>query len=553
MQYKWVTPESQMFLERDYLLPGQTIDGRVNEIADVAMKTHIEMGGNVALSKKRRDKLVAYMKEGYYSFSTPIWVSFGTGRGAGISCFGSHIADTMEGILFAASEIGMMSKYGGGTSGMFSSLRGRGSEVRNNGVSSGPLGFAPLFEVMTNVVSQGKTRRGSFAGYLSVEHPDIMEWLDIRSDGNPIQQISFGVTIPEGWMQSMIDGDIQKREIQAKIIKARFETGMPFIMFEDNVSKGSVDVYREARILASNLCSEITLPSTEDESFVCCLSSMNLLHYDDWKDTDAVEILVWLLDAVMEDFIKVTKENIFMRRANLFARRHRALGVGAFGWHSYLMKNMIPFESMKAKNLSAEIFKTINHKAHAMSEKLADDLGVPEVLKGKSRRHTTMTAIAPTKSSSFIIGQASEGIEPELSNYYVKDLAKIRYTYKNPYLERVLESKGENTFENWTSIKNANGSVQHLECLTAFEKDVFKTFTEISPMEIVIQASIRQKYVDQSQSLNLRVHPDTPPRDVNALLIEAWKLGIKTLYYQYSENAAQELARNILYCSSCEG
>src|SRR5690606_32778983 len=244
---------------------------------------------------------------------------------------------------------------------------------------------------------------------------------------------------------------------------------------------------------------------------------------------------------------------IFMRRANLFARRHRALGVGAFGWHSYLMKNMIPFESMKAKNLSAEIFKTINHKAHAMSEKLADDLGVPEVLKGKSRRHTTMTAIAPTKSSSFIIGQASEGIEPELSNYYVKDLAKIRYTYKNPYLERVLESKGENTFENWTSIKNANGSVQHLECLTAFEKDVFKTFTEISPMEIVIQASIRQKYVDQSQSLNLRVHPDTPPRDVNALLIEAWKLGIKTLYYQYSENAAQELARNILYCSSCEG
>jgi ribonucleoside-diphosphate reductase alpha chain len=301
------------------------------------------------------------------------------------------------------------------------------------------------------------------------------------------------------------------------------------------------------------LCSEIELFSDSDNSFVCVLSSLNLLHWDEIQNTDAVETLVYFLDAVNEEFVQKTENVKYMEAAHNFAKSQRALGMGVLGWHSYLQSKMIPFESMQAKTLNNSIWKTIREKADASTEKLAQEYGEPELLKGYGRRNVTTLAVAPTTSSSFILGQVSPSIEPLNSNYFVKNLAKGKFTYKNPYLKDVLKKYDKNNEDIWKTILVRGGSVQHLDFLTKEEKDTFKTFGEISQKEIVIQASQRQKYIDQSQSLNIMIPPTCSPKEVNALLIEGWELGIKTFYYQRSANPAQELARNILTCSSCEG
>ena len=495
------------------------------------------------------------MSRGWYSLASPIWANFGKERGLPISCFGSYIDDTMEEILYTVSEVGMMSKMGGGTSAYFGSIRPRGATISSGGNSNGPPHFMELFEVVTNVVSQSNVRRGSFAAYLPVEHPDVEEFLQIRDDGHPIQNMSFGVTVSDKWMKAMIDGDKEKRRIWGKIIKKRFESGYPYIMFSDTVNKKSPKVYRDKkiRINNSNLCSEICLSTGIGESFVCDLSSMNLLHYDEWKDTDAVETLTYFLDAVMTEFINKAELVPFMKRPLHFAKTQRALGIGVLGWHSYLQSKMIPFESFEANMVNIEIHKLIKKKSQDASKEMAEIYGEPSLLDGYGMRNVTTMAIAPTTSSSFILGQVSPSIEPLNSNYFVKDLAKGKFTYKNPYLESILEGYGKNNKTTWKSILVKGGSVQHLDFLTEEEKLVFKTFGEISQKDIIIQAASRQKHIDQSQSLNLMIHPSTPPRDINKLLIEAWELGVKTLYYHRGTNPAQELSRNLLTCSSCEG
>lgn len=316
-------------------------------------------------------------------------------------------------------------------------------------------------------------------------------------------------------------------------------------------------------------CSEIALSSNEEESFVCVLSSMNLLHYDEWKDTDAVETMVKFLDTVVTEFLMKLEayrdsEDLadrrafeFMRKAYNFAKNQRALGLGVLGWHSYLQSKMIPFESKEAADLNVEIFKFINEKSHTASKRLAELFGEPEMLKGYGRRNVTLNAIAPTVSSAFILGQVSQSIEPIWSNCYVKDLAKLKVTIKNPMLQKVLAEKGKDTKDVWNSIKKFDGSVQHLEFLTEHEKNVFKTFAEISQMTVVNQAAVRQQYIDQAQSLNLMIPPSMSVKEVNKLIVTGWESGVKTFYYQHSLNQAQEKARkklqiNDLYCSSCE-
>lgn len=546
-KYAWLNAASQVFLERDYLLEGQTLDERVDQICAAAKKY---LGDAFDA-----EKFKSYFEKGWYSMSSPVWANFGTDRGLPISCFSSHVEDSMESILFTQAEVGMMSKQGGGTSGYFGDLRGRGAPIRNNGSSSGSVHFMTMFDHLVGVVSQGKTRRGNFAAYLPIDHPDIHEFLKIRSEGNQIQDMSFGVCVPDAWLEAMIAGDAEKRAVWARVLQSRANTGYPYIFFTDNVNKGKPEVYADLPINGSNLCVEIALPASADESFVCCLSSMNLLYFDDWKDTDAVELLVMFLDAVMEEFIQKAKSIRFMERAVRFAERHRALGMGVLGYHSYLQSKMIPFESFEAKMANVTIFKTLKEQAYAASEKMYELFGAPPLLaeKGVKRRNATLMAVAPTKSSSFILGQASEGIEPHRSNYYIKDAAKGKFTIRNPHLEALLKSKGKDTPEVWEIILKRAGSVQHLDFLDEHEKGVFKTFGEISPKEIVIQASARQKFIDQSQSLNLMIHPSIPVKDVNALVIEAWRMGVKSLYYQISVNAAQEFSRNILQCKSCEG
>lgn len=557
-EIKWLTENSRKFLESGYLTGDTTPEERILEIAQHAEKI-LGIDGYA-------EKFYKYMSEGFYSLASPVWSNFGKKRGLPISCFGSCIADDMGDILYTQSEVGMMSKLGGGTSGYFGKIRHRGAEVKNNGSSSGSVHIMQLFEKMVDIVSQGSVRRGRFAPYLPIDHQDIHEFLEIGTEGNPIQELTHGVTVGDQWMQEMIDGDVDKRTLWAKVLQRRGEIGYPYIFFRDHANNGTVDVYKDKKleIHGSNLCTEIMLPSNEDWSFVCCLSSMNLLHYDKWKDTDAVETLTYFLDAVMEEFItklEVYKNSTdrddqltftFMEKAYNFAKENRALGLGALGWHSLLQSKMLPFDSEEAFKLNSEIFKTIKDKSYKASEELATLFGEPAVLKGYGRRNTTLNAIAPTTSSAFILGQVSQGIEPIWSNSYVKDIAKIKTTIKNPFLEDLLEEKGQNTTEVWRSIRDFDGSVQHLDFLSENEKDVFKTYPEIDQNVIVYQAANRQNHIDQGQSINVMVHPDMPIKDVNNIYITAWKLGIKSMYYQHSMNAAQKFKQK-KSCDSCEG
>jgi len=555
---EWLTEESRKFLASGYLTEGETPESRIRDIANAAERFLKKEGF--------ADKFYDYMSRGFFSLASPVWSNFGKDRGLPISCFGSNIEDNMGSILYTQAEVGMMSKMGGGTSGFFGNLRHRGAPIRNNGYSSGAVHFMQLFEKMVDVVSQGSVRRGRFAPYLPIEHPDIEEFLKIGTEGDPIQELTHGVTVTDKWMQEMIDGDREKRAIWAKVIQRRTELGYPYIIFIDNANRNRVDVYKDKdlKIQASNLCTEIMLPSNEEWSFVCCLSSINIAKYDEWKDTDAVETLTYFLDAVMEDFIqkleryrdgKTLEERrvfLFMEKAYRFAKENRAIGLGALGWHSFLQSKMIPFDSPEASKYNYEIFKTIRERAYRASEEMAKEYGEPKILEGYGRRNATLLAVAPTTSSAFILGQVSQSIEPIWSNSYVKDIAKIKTTIKNPMLVKLLEEKGKNDRDTWTSIKHHDGSVQHLDFLSDEEKEVFKTFAEIDQMAVIRQAAERQIYIDQGQSLNVMIHPDTPAKDINLLYIEAWKMGLKSLYYQHSMNAAQQLNRKKLTCTTCK-
>ena len=689
-EYYWLNSHSRLFLERGYLEPDTTPEQRVRQIADNAER--------ILKKKGFADKFEDYMKRGFYSLATPVWCNFGNKRGLPVSCFGSYVEDRMEAILTKAAEVGMMSKMGGGTSGYFGSLRPRGTKISVGGESSGAVHFMEIFDKVSEVISQGSARRGSFAAYMPIEHEDIEEFLQIRNEGHPIQNMSIGVTVTDKFMKSLVDGDKESRRIWAKVIQKRFETGYPYIMFVDTANKHAPKAYKDnkLKIKASNLCvapwtkiltsegelvieehvgrevevwngkswsktkivktgesqrlkrirvirreydeydtenlswsnldvteyhkfylkdgtevravelkegdrlipfenhagrrfvceviaieeveglhdtycvneptehkavfegvltgncSEIQLYSDEQNSFVCVLSSLNLLHWDEIKETDAVETMIRFLDSVCEEFIQKTDGVRYMEAARNFAISQRALGLGALGWHSYLQSRMIPFESMEAKMLNVEIWKTIKDRADKTTEEMAEEYGEPELLKGYGRRNVTTLAVAPTTSSSFILGQVSPSIEPLNSNYFVKNLAKGKFTYKNPYLKEILKKHDKNNDDVWKSILVKGGSVQHLDFLSREEKDVFKTFGEISQKEVVIQAAQRQKYIDQAQSLNLMVPPTASPKEVNNLLIEGWQMGVKTFYYQRSANPAQELARSIMTCSSCE-
>ena len=542
----WFNEESEQMLNRGYLLKGETLEGAIDRITEAAAKRLYKP----ELKEAFKDMIV----KGWISFSSPVWANMGTQRGLPISCFNVHVPDSIEGITHKMGEVIMQTKIGGGTSGYFGELRHRGTAVTDNGKSSGAVSFMKLFDTAMDVVSQGGVRRGAFAAYLDIDHDDVEEFLQIRDIGNPIQNLFMGVCVPDYWMHEMIEGDTDKRRVWAKVLESRQQKGMPYIFFTDNVNRNKPQVYKDKglTINASNLCSEIMLPSTAEESFICCLSSMNLELYDEWKDTNAVKLAIYFLDAVLSEFIEKTEGNYYLSAARNFAIRHRALGLGVLGYHSYLQRNMIPFESMEAKMFNAKVFKQIQEQSLAASKELANIYGEPELLKGYGVRNATTMAIAPTTSSSAILGQTSPGIEPFASNYYKAGLAKGNFIRKNKYLAKLLEEKGLDTEDVWRDIMLNHGSVQHMTQLTQEEKDVFKTFKEISPLEIVTQAAQRQQYIDQAQSLNLNIPSSMPIKDVNKVIIDAWKLGVKTLYYQRSQSVSKELVINFMNCSSCE-
>ena len=546
-RYWWKNTESQQILNRGYLLQGESLEGAIDRVCSAAAKN--------LFRPELKEAFKEMVERGWMSLSSPIWANMGTERGLPISCFNVHVPDRIEDITHKLGEVIMQTKIGGGTSGYFGSLRERGSAVKDNGKSSGAVSFMKLFDTTMDTISQGGVRRGAFAAYLDIDHPDIEEFLSIKSIGSPIQNLFYAVCVPDYWLNEMIEGDMDKRKTWAKVLENRQQKGLPYIFFTDNINRNKPQVYKDKGMMinASNLCSEIVLPSSKDESFICCLSSLNLEMYDEWKDTETVKLATFFLDAVLEEFIKKTEGNHYLENAHNFAKRHRALGLGVLGWHSYLQRNMIPFEGLESKQLTNKIFKDIQDKSEKATIELARIYGEPEVLEGYGRRNTTLLAIAPTTSSSAILGQASPGIEPLYSNYYKAGLAKGNFMRKNKYLEALLKEKGIDNEETWRSIMLNNGSVSHLKELDDKEKGVFKTFKEISQLEIIQQASIRQKYIDQAQSLNLNIPANLPVKEVNNLILEAWKLGVKTLYYQRSQSVSKEMVTNLVSCSSCEG
>ena len=561
MGFEWANEDSRKFLSRGYIDGNMTVEERVREIAKRSEEI-LDIPGF-------GDKFYDYMSKGYYSLSSPVWSNFGTKKGLPISCNGVYIDDSIESILSKVSEIGMQTKLGAGTSAYLGALRERGAEISSGGTADGPIHYANMIETAVDIISQGNVRRGSCAIYLDIEHPDVYELLECREEGSTVKNLSLGLSIGNEWMNSMIEGDMIKRELWARVLRKRRESGYPYLFFRDNVNDNKPQVLKDnlIQIFASNLCSEICLPSDKDLSFVCNLASMNILTFDEWEHTDAVEVLTYFLDSVMEEYIEKTEGIPFMEPARNFAMYWRALGIGQLGWNSYLQSKMIPFESFDAQMIAIKVSKFIDDKSLIASKELAEEYGEPEGLLGYGVRNLTRTATAPTTSSSFILGQVSPSIEPLASNYFTKDLAKGKFTYRNPYLREVIldhlaARSGDHSEdlppinmteeEIWVSILKMGGSVQHLEFLSQHEKDVFKTFSEISPLVIVQQAAARQKYIDQSQSLNLLISPDTPIKDVNALIIEGWRLGVKTFYYQRSTNPSQNLVRDIMACVSCE-
>lgn len=545
-KYRWLNEDARTFLSRGYLIDGITPEERVRQIADKS-ESILGIDGFA-------DKFEDYMSRGWFSLSTPVWTNFGLDRGLGISCFGVTIADEMQDILRAAGEIGMLSKFGGGTAGYFGDLRPRGAKIKDNGVSSGAVHFMEIFQAVSNTVNQGNSRRGHFAAYLPIEHQDYSEFLQAKSEGHPLQDISIAVTVSDEFMEKLVERDTDAEERWVKLIQKKFETGYPYVLYTGNVNKNKPQVYKDKGMIIkhSQMCIEIMEYTDDKKSFTCCLSSMNLEYYDEWKDTDAVEVLTYFLDSVLTDFIQRAKDIPFLEKVVRFANEHRSIGLGVLGYHTFLQSKNIAFESISARAYNKQIFKLINDKSLKASKELAILYGEPEILKGYGERFTTRLAIAPTTSSSFILGQVSPSIEPLNSNYFLKDLAKGKFVYRNPFLDKLLTQKDKNNEKVWKSILTHGGSVQHLEFLTDDEKFVFKTFGEISQLEIVTQAADRQKYIDQSQSLNLMIHPETPVHEVHALMIEAWKLGVKSLYYQRSANLAQEVGRDLMNCVMCE-
>lgn len=891
----WVNEESSDVLSRGYLIPGKTIEETV--------RTKAKYASSILGMPEMEDKFYNMIAKGWMSLSSPIWANFGEGRGLPISCFSSYIPDSIDGIFSGVKEVAMMTQKGGGTSGYFGALRPRGADIKGGGKSSGAVSFVEIFDSTIKNVSQSGVRRGGFAAYMDITHPEVLDLLRIKDKDSSMQSINSAVNVTDKFMGDMIAGNKEYRNLWAEVLRNRREKGIPYISFIDNVNNNKPEVYKDLKIHQSNLCvtgdtkiltengyepieeiegqlinvwngddwsevqilktgeskevfevtlsngskikatpyhkwytqkgynkgvgenkllleekrtedlqvgdklikfelpiiegvkelkyaytqgfysgdgyqgetpmrsnialynekqdllehfdirnkysgggtravetndiailksntnktliyppldliqdktfvpnasytiksrldwlaglvdsdgtltnnnssqtiqigsvnkqflinimlmlqtlgcdsvvrlsreacirkmpknnssgelgdynckdmyrllvngnsvykllqlglstkrlqpsgkkpnrecsefikiekveklidlydtycanepkkhqlmfegvvtgncNEIWLPTSEDESLVCCLSSMNLATYDEWKNTDAIETAIYFLDAVMTDFINKTEGMKGMERAHKFAKRHRALGLGVMGWHSYLQDNMIPFDSIQALALTDVIFKDMKEKSYKASEKLANILGEPELLKGVGRRHTTTMAVAPTTSSSSILGQVSPGIEPYKSNYYVVGLAKGSFPRVNSSLKRLLQEKGKDTREVIESIKMNKGSVQHLTFLDEEEKAVFKTFEEISPYAIIDQASVRQKYIDQGQSLNLMIPHSMDIKEVNKIHIEAWKKGIKGLYYQRGTSISKEALLKMQSCSSCE-
>lgn len=506
-----------------------------------------------------KDKFFNIIWNGWLCLSTPVLSNMGTERGLPISCFGSYVEDSLYEINRKNMEIAILSKNGGGTSANFDSVRPAGSPISGGGTSDGIIPFLKQLDSTVKASKQLPVRRGACATYINIEHKDYKDFLLIRKgQGDADRQqmrLHQGAIITDSFMKDMLAGDKEKRELWAETMKWRIERGEPYLTFIDNANnqawwKGILDL---PSIKNPQLCAEIFLPSDMYHTYVCCLSSLNLYKWDEFKDTDTIQLAIWFLDAVIQEFIDKAKLIKGIEDAVRFAEKSRAVGLGALGYHSYLQSKMIPLESIEARAHNKLIFEKIHKEALIATKDLAKEYGEPEWLKDTGRRNLTLEAVAPNRSSSKLAGGVSQSIEPIDANIYTDNDAKGSYVRKNPILKDLLSNLNKDLPEVWNSINAAKGSVQHLDFLNEEQKLVFKTFREVNQLELVRQAADRQKFIEQGQSLNLAFAYDAPAKWINQVHIKAWELGIKSLYYYRSQSVLN--ASNDLYqeCLACEG
>lgn len=561
---EWLTEAGLKTLKNGYMLQGENVFGMYRRVAHAAASRV----GRLDLE----ERFYEAMAKNWLCPATPVAANMGTDRGLPISCFGLAVPDSVDGIYQSVHEMAMLSKHGGGVGIGMSRIRGRGAKIKNgvNGASEGVVPWAKVFDSATIATSQGNVRRGASSINLHVDHIDAEEFLRIRRQTGDVNRqclnLNQCIIISDSFMHRVEAKDPAARKLWIEILKTRLETGEPYLMFEDTVNRANPQAYinNNLKVEMTNICSEITLHTDDDHSFVCCLSSLNAARWEEWKDTDLAEIAVYFLDGVIEEFLAKARGIPGFARSIRFAEKSRAIGIGVLGWHTLLQSKMIPFDSFQAMMLNASIFRSIREKAEKASRAMAISHGEPEWCVGTGVRHTHLMAIAPTRSNSIISGEVSYGIEPIPANAYTDKTSKGVFLVKNPTFEALLQAKGLDEPLIWKSIVVNGGSVQHLAALTEDEKKVFLTAREINQMALIRQAGQRQKFIDQAQSLNLFFPVDCDPNWFHQVHMEAWKSGVKTLYYCRSSSVlkADSATRQAVEkpkpqskddCAACEG
>jgi len=550
---EWMDEVGVATISKGYLLPDET-----------PRKAYRRVAKAIAERINRPDlesKFFKYIWNGWIGLASPVLSNTGTDRGLPISCFGIDTPDSVRGIGLTNAELMKLTALGGGVGISVSRIRPRGTAITGNGKSEGVVPWCKIYDSAIIATNQGSVRRGAASVNLDINHLDIDEFMQIRRPkGDPNRQclnLHQCVVVDDSFMRKLQDRDGGAMKLWLEILKTRVETGEPYIMFKDNVNKNNPLAYamNNLDVSMTNICTEITLHTDEEHSFICCLSSLNLAKYDEWKDTDVVETSIRFLDGVMQEFIDKSNGKDSLIRTHRHAKKGRALGLGVMGWHTFLQKKGLPFNSIASTAWTHTIFSDIRQKAEATSRELAQEYGEPTWCKGTGMRNTHLLAIAPTVSNSRL-NNCSAGIEPIPANIYTFNGAKGTFIVKNKELELLLKEKNKNTEAVWDQILADNGSVQNLshDILTEEEKEVFLTFSEVNQLELVRQAAIRQKYIDQTQSLNLSFDPTDSPKWINQCHIEAHRLGIKTLYYLRTDSVIKgDLGSRTAECISCDG
>jgi len=573
-------------ISNGYLLEGETPKDAYWRVATTVAKR---------LQKpEMASKFFDYIWKGWLNLASPVLSNTGTERGLPISCFGIDVADSIADIGGKNLEMMLLAKHGGGVGIGVNQIRPAGATIRGNGTSDGVVPFCKIFDSTILATNQGSVRRGAASVNMDIEHKDFWEWLEIREPKGDVNRQSLNlhqcVVVPDGFMQKIKQGDKEARKRWAAVLRKRRATGEPYIMFKGNVNNASPEAYKQngLKVYMTNICSEIALHTDENHSFVCCLSSLNLAKYDEWKDTDLIYTATWFLDGVLEEFIQKAKYMRGFENSIRSAEKGRALGLGVLGWHTYLQDRNIPFEGLSAQFETRKIFSELKTESEKASRDMAKEYGEPLWCVGTGMRNTHLRAVAPTVSNSKLSGNVSPGIEPWAANVFTEQTAKGTFIRKNNTLEVALEKIGKNSKETWDKILEDGGSVQGIDWMDEYYvkhgevidgekgkpvhreelntlsnqddfipmKDVFRTFKEINQMELVRQAGVRQQYVDQAVSLNLAFPNTADPKFINQVHLEAYDQGIKTLYYMRTESVLRgDIASRATDpdCLSCDG